>query len=1008
MMFPQSSFLRSFIILLMVGLLPQFLFSQVYNISSFTTTEGLIQSQVRSIVQDNRGFLWFGTQRGLSRYDGKSFLNFDKKQGLESDFVAFIYEDLDGLFWLGTNQGLFQFNGRTFSRWGEHVDQLSKQILSITQSQDSLIWIGTQDQGLVIIDPNKDSVLVDHPVMKGLSSDISVQALYTASDERIWIGTEKGVFLYDGNDINGSVLPLAINVFNFLEDSQGNMWIGSDKGVFQIGKNFLQQITLADGLPDKTVYCILEDQDGQIWLGTGQGIVRIKGDELLAFEKGDFRLAVRMRSALTDHEGNMWFGTDGGGVFKLTKGVFETYNRAAGMSSSIAKSFLEDEQGRIWISTYDQGISILNGEDFSFIDQRQGLGGNDISYSLEDSKGNFWFCFYENGLTKYDNGNITRFEEKDGLVSNTVYCLSESPAGEMWIGTNQGISIVSKKGINTFSLNDSLIDKNVYSIFHDGKGNTWIGTPNGLSVVSGNSIRSLSAPEEIGATVITILEDSKGWLWFATANGLYIQKEDELTRVSISEASGANRVVSMVFDGEKYLWIGTFNGAYRLNLADFYSMDYEEGQKVGFEHYTRKDGLPNLECNANAAFRDSKGNIWLGTVAGAIQQPAGLERVENTNAPRVFVTGVRSSEVEDWERDNYQLDDKSGLPVSPLLPSGEDRIDLEYIGISYKSSRQIEYKYRLVGLDDWSRPTRQTSVAYTNLNAGDYAFEVVAKKESEKWSYDSPARFEFSIKKPIYATFWFRLLVSIIILAIASLIYLQITTERRRKREEQIMKNNAEKLQLEHQALYAMMNPHFTFNALQSIQYFIHRQDKVSANKFLSSFAKLIRKNLESTKSEFISLAEEVDRLNLYLSLENMRFPEKFDYEVTVDPSIDKHDTMLPPMILQPFVENSIKHGIMPLEGGGKVAVNIIAKDEDYLLINISDNGIGIEQSKAQKKDRPKDHVSRGMQITMDRLALFGRITEKEHAVEIGEKVAPDGKILGTEVKLMLPRHLEV
>ncbi len=134
----------------------------------------------------------------------------------------------------------------------------------------------------------------------------------------------------------------------------------------------------------------------------------------------------------------------------------------------------------------------------------------------------------------------------------------------------------------------------------------------------------------------------RGWLWFATANGLYIQKEDELLWVSISEASGANRVVSMVFDGENYLWIGTFNGAYRLNLADFYGMDYQEGQKVGFEHYTRKDGLPNLECNANAAFRDSKGNIWLGTVAGAIQQPSGLERVENTNAPRVFVTGVRS------------------------------------------------------------------------------------------------------------------------------------------------------------------------------------------------------------------------------------------------------------------------------------------------------------------------------------------------------------------------------
>ncbi|MEM6767267.1 MAG: two-component regulator propeller domain-containing protein [Bacteroidota bacterium] len=1008
MLSPNFSSKLQIIFLLTLGFLPLILQAQVYNISSYTTSEGLIQSQVRSIVQDNRGFLWFGTQRGISRYDGKSFLNFDKKKGLESDFIACIYEDVEGLFWLGTNQGLYQFNGRTFTSWGGKIDQLSKQILSITQSADSLIWIGTQDQGLIIIDPNKDSVLLNHPAINGLSAKLSVQALYTSSDDQIWIGTDQGVFLYDGTSISGSALPLSISVFNFLEDSRGDMWIGTEKGAFQIGKRILQQLTLADGLPNEKVYCVLEDQDGQIWMGTGQGVVRLKGDELIPFEKEDFRLAVRMRSALTDHEGNIWFGTDGGGVIKVTKGVFETYNMAAGMSSSIAKSFLEDEKGRMWISTFDQGISILQDRSFSFLNEQQGLGGNDISYSLKDSQGNFWFCFYENGLTRYQDEVLTRFQQHNGLVSNTVYCLAEAPNGDMWAGTNQGISIINKEGIQSFPLNDSLIDKSVYAILHDSKGNSWIGTPLGLTVLSAEGIRSFKAPDEIGATIITILEDGKGWIWFATANGIYIQQEEKLVRLGISEASGANRVVSMVFDGEDYLWIGTFNGAYRLKLVDFYGLDYQEGQKVGFEHYTGKDGLPNLECNANAAFRDSQGNIWLGTVAGAIKQPAGLERVENTPAPRVFITAVRSSEVEDWEKDNYELDTRSGLPLSPLLPSGEDRIDFEFIGISYKSSKQIEYKYRLTGLDDWSRPTRQTSVAYTNLDAGEYAFEVVAKKESEKWNYDKPARFEFNIKKPIYATGWFRILASLALLGLGTLIYLQVTSDRKRKREEQRIKDKAEKLQLEHQALYAMMNPHFTFNALQSIQYFIHRQDKVSANKFLSSFAKLIRKNLESTRSEFISLAEEVDRLNLYLSLENMRFPEKFDYEVKVDPSIDKHDTLLPPMILQPFVENSIKHGIMPLEGGGKVKVHIKAKDEDYLLIHITDNGIGIEQSKLQKKDRPKDHVSRGMQITMDRLALFGRITAKEHGVEIGEKVAADGKILGTEVKLMLPRHLSI
>jgi LytS/YehU family sensor histidine kinase len=199
------------------------------------------------------------------------------------------------------------------------------------------------------------------------------------------------------------------------------------------------------------------------------------------------------------------------------------------------------------------------------------------------------------------------------------------------------------------------------------------------------------------------------------------------------------------------------------------------------------------------------------------------------------------------------------------------------------------------------------------------------------------------------------------------------------------------------------MNPHFTFNALQSIQYFIHRQDKIAANKFLSSFAKLIRKNLESTKSDFITLAEEVERLKLYLSLEKMRFPEKFDYQVNVEPGLEIHDTLIPPMIFQPFVENSIKHGIMPLDSNGIIEVNLSSQGEDHMKIVIQDNGIGIEASRKQKQDRPSDHVSKGMQITLDRLSLFARMTGKKYDLNIEEIVDTNGKVAGTMVEMILP-----
>jgi LytS/YehU family sensor histidine kinase len=242
-----------------------------------------------------------------------------------------------------------------------------------------------------------------------------------------------------------------------------------------------------------------------------------------------------------------------------------------------------------------------------------------------------------------------------------------------------------------------------------------------------------------------------------------------------------------------------------------------------------------------------------------------------------------------------------------------------------------------------------------------------------------------------------------IIAAIAYGIYFALQERAAQQREQAQIQTKADSLQLEQQALYAMMNPHFTFNALQSIQYFIMVQDKMSATKFLTQFAKLVRMNLDSSKSQFISLNDEIERLKLYLSLEKMRFQDKFDYALEVDEEIDKSETLIPPMILQPFVENSLKHGIMPLEGNGEISVHIQEEDENTLLVSIRDNGIGISASKKMKADRPNDHVSQGMTITQDRLKLFSKTTGKAYTIDFEEVEKEDGTIGGTLVRIRLP-----
>lgn len=974
--------------------------SQVYNVTRYSTEDGLPQSQVRAMFQDRDGYLWLGTRGGVSKFDGQQFHNFTAQQhnGLVGDFIIALYEDAAGNVWIGSERGLSRFDGRTFTNFTHEHGLMNKEVLSIIADHEQNLWIG-QKGGLVLFDGAAFST-------KPISEQISVNALlYDSLDRHVWIGTNRGLYVCEDIqadlNVHDPFLP-QVTVYCLLLSQDRHLWIGSNKGVFCYkNAEFIHYDAQTAQLPDNTVYTLCQDKSGQIWAGTEGGVAYFSDDGWKQLKPGN-RPLPNVRSSTVDLEGNIWLGLDGGGIRKLTRGVFQKFNVEDGMSSNIAKSFLEDEKGDIWISTYDNGISIYDGANFRQLDESDGLAGNNISYSFKDSRGRMWFATYSDGLSSYVGGKFRNYSTADGLKSDSVYCVYEDRTGRLWIGTEHGISIYDKQGFTTgYTPRDGLIDETVYAIHQDHEGNMWIGTPEGVSKLQDTTFINYGEAY-IGHTVISILEDPRRHLWFATSEGLYMYADSSFRKIKISEAAGADNIVSLVAEGNDFLWVGTENGAYRLNLNTF-----DPNERNRFEHYTQKDGLPSLECNANAAFIDSKGNLWIGTTEGAIMRPANTERVEEDLPPILHITGVSLSLLPtDWDSLGYKVDPRTGLPIDLKLPYSQNRLDFTFIGISLKSPRQVEYKFMLEGLDEsWSEETRQTRVSYTNLRPGKYTFRVISKKESTAWDERVQATYSFEILPPWYSRWWFILLMGLLVAAIGWGVYWRISLDRKKKLEEEHIKNTAEKLRLEHQALYAMMNPHFIFNALQSIQYFIHRQDRISANKFLSSFAKLMRKNLDSTKSDFISLQEEVDRLKLYLSLEKMRFPEKFEYEVRVDEDIDAYDTQLPPMILQPFVENSIKHGIMPLEAEGKIQVTVSRKGEDHLLIRIIDNGIGIEASQTKKANRPSDHVSKGMQITLDRLALFARMTHKEYAIDIREIKNPDGSVAGTQVELLLPLH---
>ena len=985
--------------------------SQVYNVTRYSTDAGLHQSQVMALIQDSKGYLWLGTHRGASKFDGKNFTNYEPgKNGLAGNFLADLLEDEQGNIWMATDKGLNRFDGQNFTQYSNRDGLTDENIQTLAMDHMNRIWIGSKSGTIFLWDQQK-IIPVPYPWSEK-DEEVSILSMLEDHHQNVWIGTSKGLYTVNLNDPQPSIKPFSRSEakerreIHCILEFDHKIWLGTNHGIQWID-NHAQKIISADitNLPDKTINCMVGTPKGEVWIGTGMGIVRYKDEKFTQIRPNDRLLRFQIRSATLDKEGNIWFGTDGGGLRKITEGVFESIGMDEGLSSNIAKSFLQDQEGNIWISSKDRGINIYHGKTnliVEHLDMQDGLGGNAICTSFEDSRKNFWFASYNGTLTRFDGNNFFVYGEEHGLQCNAVYYVSEDAEKNIWAGTDNGMFLkLGNRFVRTHHEENGLSSNIVYSMATDHLGRLWVGTAAGLDILSDEGITHLHAPDEVGTNVITLLEDRDKRMWVGSSKGLAFVQDDKAQWVRISGAPGAHTVVALVLENDRYLWVGTENGAYRLNLGNYTPFADERPR---FELYTQKDGLPSLECNANAAFEDREGNIWLGTAEGAIFRPRATVRKEDQYKPQIYITKVQSSSQDtSWEALDYQLDDM-GLPRDLTLSPDDNRLDFSFIGISLKSPKQVEYRFMLEGVDDdWLRPTRQTSVFYPNLSPGSYTFKVVAKMEAAPWDYSDPATFSFTINPPFTQTWYFYLLMALLLIGLGLGIYQQITARRRRQAEEQHIRDTAEKLQLEHQALYAMMNPHFTFNALQSIQYFIHRQDKKSANKFLSSFAKLVRKNLESTKSDFITLAEEVERLKLYLSLEKMRFPEKFDFIVSTGYDVESHDIQIPPMILQPFVENSIKHGIMPLDSDGEITINIEKMDEDYLRIIISDNGIGIEASKKRKANRPSDHVSKGMQITLDRLALFARMTHKKYSLDIKEKVNSEGKVTGTQVEMILP-----
>ncbi|MGB1031245.1 MAG: histidine kinase, partial [Flavobacteriales bacterium] len=691
---------------------------------------------------------------------------------------------------------------------------------------------------------------------------------------------------------------------------------------------------------------------------------------------------------------------NGAGIQKFPGNAFQTFTSEDGISGKIVMDVLRDREGTLWFSTYDNGISSFdqNGVWNYYDNSNATLRNTRIWCSEKRNDGSLYFGSSGGLITNID-ADITYFTKEEGLPHNQVLSLKEHN-NELYIGTAKGLCKLTVNG--KVEMHPASPEAKVRGIEVDALGNIWLATNRGVWKI--NSETQVHYTESNGLadeSTYCLKVDHRGDAWVGTESGLSIISSNQVMTIPIPGGFGTNHVNFIEFDQNQTAWIGTNNGLLSSSNKTDTSEPFE------WRRFGPHDGLKYLETNQNSALLEND-KLFFGTSeAPVILELAELRSAHTVPVPKVVISNVKINlNNPDWSK--YKVGDFSyGTWPQPLeVPYEDHHFSFNFDALSLTYPDDVMYQYKLTGVDgDWQRASEVDFTTYGNLSHDNFVFEVRAIDTFGRTS-DS-ATFSFSVLAPIWLRWWF---IALEVLLISGIIYLIYRARRRvltNEREKEKYEYRSKMLALEQQSLNSSMNRHFIFNALNSIQYYINRQDRLSANKYLSSFAKLIRKNLDSSQNNLTSLQEEIERLELYLQLESMRFQEKFKYSIEIDDELDSNAVKVPSMMLQPFLENSIWHGILPKEELGVIMVKIEKIEADKVLFSIRDNGIGIETSLKNKSEEP-DHISKGMHITSGRIDLIRKMTN-QHVELIGpfEVLGDQKEVLGTEVKIVLPLELE-
>jgi ligand-binding sensor domain-containing protein/signal transduction histidine kinase/AraC-like DNA-binding protein len=996
-----------------------------------TVEKGLSQSGVISIVQDQTGFMWFGTRDGLNKYDAQKIEIFKYKANDTTTISSSlnIYDllcDRKGRLWIGTMNGLnlYQPETNNFKRFVHHPNNprsISNNVVRcLFEDNQGQLWLGT-DSGLNILNSKGEFVrILKKPGQKNSLADNSIKVIYQDKFSNIWVGTGNGLSkiskkgnrlfyqnFYANPKIAGSLIDDEIT--SIATDKKGILWLSTHSGgisFFNYKTQTFTHLRQEDGpnrLVSNIVRKILFDKNNKLWIATIKGLniydpVTNKF-QLYQHDSNDSK-SLNQNSVYDlyqDKTGSIWIGTYFGGVsvYDANSTPFKIFNyktSANSISSNIIRSIVEDKNKNLWIGTEGEGLNkydIKTGK-FTIYKSIPGnsnsLSSNLIKAIFIDKEDKIWIGSHDGGLDIFNpqNGVFTHYKgdpkDPEDLKAKDIQTIFYDSKGRFWVGTfNRGLFLFNKqtgkfksllmtKGTMKFGV------KFVKNLFEDNQQNLWISTDKGVFILESQSSRFKNFNDLLNlklADVNLVQQDSKGIIWIGTySDGLIAYHPKTKKSIQYTQENGlpSNNILGILEDNTGVLWLSTDNGLSKFNNSNF-------------KNYTVRDGLAGNVFNNNSYLKDDKGRLYFGGYMGLVSFiPSEIK--ENYNSSRIVFTGLKLFNKPVSINDESTLLNKNINLTKKITFSHDQNIfTIEFALLNFIKSEKNQYAYKLEGFEENWNYVNNPTATFTNLPAGSYQLMVKGKNNDGYWS-KNPAILEIKINPPFWKTWWAYIFYSFFIASILFLFVRYLIVRERLQKESEVHQMKLDFFtNVSHEIrtpLTLIMGPLESLLNYTKDNQFVNKQLLLVRNN-ANRLSRLINELLDFRKAESGKLKLNITASNIvdftreiFLSFQHMAA----EHHITYNFETSKKDIELyfDKEQLEKVFFNLLSNAFKFTPDHGKIEV-IVSEDDEYTFIDFQDNGKGISQQDKEKlftnffqvEDLSKRNIGTGIGLALSK-----------------------------------------